>query len=128
MSLTMKVWGRIIETRLRDGVEITDGFMPRKGNHRYNVCFKNVDGKVQGRSKRALLYIRRLRESLQQGSAEELWYCMRKSRVAEKYVRLVQDMYEESEIVHRNYRKFQGQGWTALEISLKSVLVCCDYG
>ncbi|KAK3568742.1 hypothetical protein QTP86_016300 [Hemibagrus guttatus] len=27
---------------------------------------------------------------------EELWYCMRKSGVAEKYVRVVQDMYERS--------------------------------
>eukprot|EP00064_Thunnus_orientalis_P007345 superscaffoldBa00000808_g7365 len=27
---------------------------------------------------------------------EEVWYCMRKSRVAEKYVRVVQDMYEGS--------------------------------
>ncbi|MCJ8747081.1 hypothetical protein PDJAM_G00149250 [Pangasius djambal] len=27
---------------------------------------------------------------------EELWYCMRKSGVAEKYVRVVQDMYEKS--------------------------------
>ncbi|KAK3572938.1 hypothetical protein QTP86_010540, partial [Hemibagrus guttatus] len=25
---------------------------------------------------------------------EELWYCMRKSGIAEKYVRVVQDMYE----------------------------------
>ena len=25
---------------------------------------------------------------------EELWYCMRKSGVAEKYIRVVQDMYE----------------------------------
>ena len=32
---------------------------------------------------------------------EELWYCMRKSGIAEKYVRLVQDMYEESETVVR---------------------------
>ncbi|KAK3508735.1 hypothetical protein QTP70_004280 [Hemibagrus guttatus] len=32
---------------------------------------------------------------------EELWYCMRKSRVAEKYVRVVQDMYERSRTVVR---------------------------
>ena len=27
---------------------------------------------------------------------EEMWYCMRKSGVAEKYVRIVQDMYDDS--------------------------------
>ena len=27
---------------------------------------------------------------------EEVWYCMRKSRLAEKYVRIVQDMYDDS--------------------------------
>ncbi|KAK3515364.1 hypothetical protein QTP70_018743 [Hemibagrus guttatus] len=32
---------------------------------------------------------------------EELWYCMRKSGGAEKYVRVVQDMYERSRTVVR---------------------------
>ena len=32
---------------------------------------------------------------------QELWYSMRKSGIAEKYVRIVQDMYEESETVVR---------------------------
>ncbi|KAK3514287.1 hypothetical protein QTP70_012903 [Hemibagrus guttatus] len=32
---------------------------------------------------------------------EDLWYCMRKSGVAEKYVRVVQDMYERSRTVVR---------------------------
>ncbi|KAK3549600.1 hypothetical protein QTP86_005339 [Hemibagrus guttatus] len=32
---------------------------------------------------------------------EELWYCMRKSGVAEKYIRVVQDMYERSRTVVR---------------------------
>ena len=32
---------------------------------------------------------------------EKLWYCIRKSGIVEKYVRLVQDMYEESGTVVR---------------------------
>ena len=32
---------------------------------------------------------------------EELWYCMKKSGIVEKYVQLVQDMYKESETVVR---------------------------
>ena len=32
---------------------------------------------------------------------EELWYCIRKSGIVKKYVRLVQDMYEGSETVVR---------------------------
>ena len=32
---------------------------------------------------------------------EELWYCMRKSEMVEKYVQLVQDMYKESKTVVR---------------------------
>ena len=32
------------------------------------------------------------------------------------------------EIYNRNYREFQGQGRTALGISIKSVSLCYDYG
>ena len=100
MSHTMKVWERIIEARLSDRVEISRIYA-RKGNHRCHVCFKNVDGKVHGRSKTATLCIRGPRESLRQDSTEELWYRMRKSGIVEKYVRFVQDMYEGSETVMR---------------------------
>ena len=70
MSHTMKVWERIIETRLRDRVEISKRAIwiyARKGNHRCHVCSKNVDGKEQRRSKRATLCIRGPREGLRQG-------------------------------------------------------------
>ena len=32
---------------------------------------------------------------------EQLWHCMKKSEIVEKYVRFIQDMYEESETVVR---------------------------
>ena len=61
---------------------------------------------------------------------ENLLYFMRKSGMAEKYVQLVQDMYEGSEAMvrSRNYRKYQDQGRTAPWIGVKSVSVYCDYG
>ena len=67
MSHTMKVWERIIEARLSDNIEIRKqqyGFMPGKGTIRCHVCYKNVDGKVQKRSKRATLCIHGPRENL----------------------------------------------------------------
>ena len=42
-----------------------------------------------------------LEKAYDRASLEELWYCMRKSGIVEKYVQLVQDMYEESETVVR---------------------------
>ncbi|KAK3507345.1 hypothetical protein QTP70_014832 [Hemibagrus guttatus] len=48
---------------------------------------------------------------------EELWYCMRKSGVAEKYVRVVQDMYERSRTVVRCDRGVQSGGGTASSFS-----------
>ena len=64
---------------------------------------------------------------------EELWYCMRKSGTAEKYVQLnctgyVRGKQNSGEVCSRNYRKFQGQGRTAPGISVKSVSVCNDNG
>ena len=51
---------------------------------------------------RAILYIRGPRKSLRQGPKRgALWYCMRKSGIAEKHVRLVQYVYMGSEIVVR---------------------------
>ncbi|KAK3523754.1 hypothetical protein QTP70_009236 [Hemibagrus guttatus] len=44
---------------------------------------------------------RNLEKAYDRVPKEELWYCMRKSGVAEKYVRVVQDMYERSRTVVR---------------------------
>ncbi|KAK3565404.1 hypothetical protein QTP86_007938 [Hemibagrus guttatus] len=79
MSHTMKLWERVVEARLRKVVEICEpqyGFMPRKSTTDLEKAYDRVP-------------------------REELWYCMRKSGVAKKYVRVVQDMYERSRTVVR---------------------------
>ena len=106
MSHTIKIWERIIEARLRDRVEISKqqyGFMPGKGTTDAMFALRNVNGKVQGRSKRATVHcvFVNLEKAYDRFPREELWYCMRKSGIVEKYRRLVQDMYEESETVVR---------------------------
>ena len=95
---TMKIWKRIIEARLRDRVEISKqqyGFMPKKGTSDAMFAL------VQERSKRATLCIRGPRKSLRQGSNRRVVVLYEKIRMAKKYVRLVQDMYEGGETVVR---------------------------
>ncbi|XP_061629993.1 uncharacterized protein LOC133478218 [Phyllopteryx taeniolatus] len=66
MSLTMKLWERVVEARLRTEVSICEeqyGFIPRE-YHRCIICLEDVDGKVQRRSEGATLCLCRSRESL----------------------------------------------------------------
>ncbi|KAK3511357.1 hypothetical protein QTP70_005279 [Hemibagrus guttatus] len=51
--------------------------------------------------RRGMKVSRNLEKAYDRVPREELWYCMRKSGVAEKYVRVVQDMYERSRTVVR---------------------------
>ena len=56
------------------------GFMSEKRSHRCHVCFKNVDGKVQGRSKRPTLCIREPGECLRQDSVRRAVVLYKKIR------------------------------------------------
>ena len=106
----------------------------RKGNHRCRVCLKNVDGKFKAKEKgkRELhcVFVD-LEKAYDRVPREELCYCMRKSGIVEKYVQLVQDMYEGSESVvscavgtTESFKVKVGlhQG------CVKSISVCSDYG
>ena len=113
MSHTMKVWQRIIEARLRDRDQKTPIWIyARKGKHQCHVCFENVDGKVQGKSKRATLCICGTREILRHGSAGravELYEKIRNSgKVCCNLYRYIPGKRNSGEVCSRNYRKFQG--------------------
>ena len=132
ISHTMKIWERIIKAWLRDSVEISEqqyGFMPGKGTTDGMFALRILMEKYRKDQRELHCVFVDQEKAYDRVPKEELWYCMRKSE-KEKYVRLVQDMYEGSEngeVCSRNHRKSQCQGWTALGISVKSLPVCSDY-
>ena len=55
-----------------------------------------------------------------------MWYCMRKSGLAEKYVRIVQDIfiYTSGEVCCRSDGGVRGEGGTAPRIGFEPLFVC----
>ena len=104
MSYTMKVWKRIIETRLRDRVEINKqqyGFMPGKKTTNVMFALRMLIEKYREGQRELHCVFVDLEKVYNRVPWEELWYCMRKSGIVKKYVQLVQNMYEGNETVVR---------------------------
>ena len=98
MSHSMKLWERVIEARLRDIVPICAqqfGFMSRKSTTDAIFALRVLMEKYREGKKSCTVCVD-LEKAYDRVLREELWYCMRKSGVTEKYVRLVQDMYGNS--------------------------------
>ncbi|KAK3509854.1 hypothetical protein QTP70_015741 [Hemibagrus guttatus] len=104
MSHTMKLWERVVEARLRKVVEICEqqyGFMSRKSTTDAIFALRILMEKYRDGQRELHCVFVDLEKAYDRVPREELWYCMRKSGVAEKYVRVVQDMYERSRTVVR---------------------------
>ncbi|KAK3521020.1 hypothetical protein QTP86_018665, partial [Hemibagrus guttatus] len=104
MSRTMKLWERVVEARLRKVVEVCEqqyGFMPRKSTTDAIFALRILMEKYRDGQRELHCVFVDLEKAYDRVPREELWYCMRKSGVAEKYVRVVQDMYERSRTVVR---------------------------
>ena len=104
ISHTMKVWKRVIEASLRDRVEISKQqyeFMPGKRTTNAMFALRMLIEKYREGHRELHCIFVDLEKDYDRVAREELWYCMRKSRIVEKYVRLVQDMYEGSKTVVR---------------------------
>ena len=104
MSHTMKIWKSIIETRLRDRVEISKqryGFIPGMETTDAMFALRMLMEKYgEGQRELHCVFVD-LEKAYDRVPREELWYCMGKSGIVEKYVQLVQDIYEGSETVVR---------------------------
>ncbi|KAK3542704.1 hypothetical protein QTP86_034787 [Hemibagrus guttatus] len=104
MSHTMKLWERVVEARLRKVVKICEqqyGFMPRNSTTDAIFALRILMEKYRDGQRELHCVFVDLEKAYDRVAREELWYCMRKSGVAEKYVRVVQDMYERSRTVVR---------------------------
>ena len=102
MSHTVKLWENITETRLRDTVEISKqqyGVMPGIGTTDAMFALRMLMEKYREGQREPHCVFVNLEKTYDRVPLEKLWYCRRKSGIVEKYVRLVQDMYEESKTV-----------------------------
>ncbi|KAK3525004.1 hypothetical protein QTP86_012879 [Hemibagrus guttatus] len=91
---------------------------------KFGVKERNLEGQMYRDGQRELHCVfGDLEKAYDRVPREELWYCMRKSGVAEKYVRVVQDMYERSRTVVRC-----AGGGTASGIGSEPLHVCYSDG
>ena len=89
MSHIMKVWERIIETRLKDRVEINKQqykFMLGKGTTDAMFAVRMLMEKYRESQRELYCVFVYLEKAYDRVPQEELWYCMRKSGIVEKYV------------------------------------------
>ena len=92
MIHTMKVLERIIEARLRDRLEISKQqykFMPGKGNIDAMFALRTLMEKYKKSEREPDCVFVNLEKADDRVPRKELWYCIKKLEMAEKYVRLV---------------------------------------
>ena len=98
-SHTLKIWEQIIEKRLREKVLISDqqfGFMPGRSTTDAIFALRQLIEKYgEGRKSLHCIFID-LKKAYERIPRSEVWNCLRLKGVAEKYIRVIQDMYRDS--------------------------------
>ncbi|KAI5729033.1 hypothetical protein M8J77_024451 [Diaphorina citri] len=93
----MKIWERILDTRIRRETSIGEeqfGFMPGRGTMDAIFTLRQLMEKHRDKKKDLHLIFIDLEKAYDRILRQELWSCMRKKNVPEKYVRIVQGLNE----------------------------------
>ena len=93
----MKRWERVVERRLRSDLKFSEqqyGFMSGKSTTLFALRVL-MEKYREGQNELHCVFVD-LGKAYDKVPREKVWYCMRKSGLAEKYVRIVQDMYDDS--------------------------------
>ena len=97
MSHTMKLWERIIETRIRKEVTITEqqfGFIPGRITTDAIFCLTMLLEKwIEGQKAVHCAFID-LEKAYDRVPKEELWKCLRLAETSECYIKIIQDMHD----------------------------------
>ena len=104
MSHTMKIWERVIEERLRKEAVIGEqqyGFMPGKSTMDAIFALRMLAEKYREGQKELHCIFLDLEKAYDTVPREEVWYCLRQAGISEKYVNVIQDMYEGCETAVR---------------------------
>ena len=98
ISHTMKLWEIVVERRLRSKLTFSEqqyGFMPGKSTTALFALRVLMEKYREGQNELHCVF-EDLQKAYDKVPREEVWYCMRKFGLAEQYVRIVQDMYDDS--------------------------------
>jgi len=97
LSHTMKLWERVIDRRIREGVEISEnqfGFMPGRSTIKAIYLLRGLMGLFRDRKVDLHMVFIDLEKAYDRVPREVLWRCLEEKRVSPAYIRVTKDMYE----------------------------------
>ena len=100
MSHTIKLWERMIEARLREITKIADkqfGFRPGKSTTEPIFALRILQEKYREKNKELHVVFGDLEKAYDRVHRELIWRSLRKKRVPEAHIKIIQDMYEDCE-------------------------------